>query len=141
MEAPNSDYRKVIEHGFAAAPFIRDLGITLKDCGPGWIEAELTLAERHLQQNGFPHGGLIATLADHCAGGATVTLCPPGHYALTLEFKTNFLKAARTSRLTCRADVLKPGKSFTVVEACVFAGDAAPVLLAKTTATLAIQGA
>ena len=141
MHTPNPDYRKAIEQGFAAAPFIRDLGITLKDCGPGWIEAELSLSERHLQQNGFPHGGLIATLADHCAGGAAVTLCPPGQFALTLEFKTNFLKAAKTSYLTCRADVLKHGKSFSVVEACVYAAEGAPVLLAKTTATLAIMGA
>jgi len=139
MQASNPDYRATIEQGFVAAPFVRDLGITLKECGPGWIEAELILAERHLQQNGFPHGGLIATLADHCAGGAAVTLCPPGRFALTIEFKTNFLKAARASRLTCRADVLKHGRSFSVVEACVFADEATPVLLAKTTATLAVM--
>lgn len=139
MQAPNPAYRQVIEAGFVGANFVRELGITLKDCGPGWVEACLTLESRHLQQHGFPHGGLIATMADHCAGGAAMTLCAPGQYVLTLEFKTNFLKTTKAARLLCRADVLKPGKAFSVVEACVFADDGEPVLLSKTTATLAVM--
>lgn len=139
MQAPNPAYRQVIEAGFAGANFVRELGITLKDCGAGWVEASLVLEPRHLQQHGFPHGGLIATMADHCAGGAAMTLCAVGQYVLTLEFKTNFLKTTKATRLLCRADVLKPGKAFSVVEACVFADDGEPVLLSKTTATLAVM--
>lgn len=139
MQAANPAYRQIIEAGFAGAHFVRELGITLKDCGPGWVEASLTLETRHLQQNGFPHGGLIATLADHCAGGAAMTLCPSGQYVLTLEFKTNFLKTTKAKQLLCRADVLKPGKTFSVVEASVFADDGVRVLLSKTTATLAVM--
>ena len=141
LQAVNPDYRVRIEQGFARANFIRHLGIALVDCGPGWVDAALLLKEDHWQQNGFPHGGLIATLADHCAGGAAMTLCRHEQYVLTLEFKTNFLRAVRCAKLACRAEVLKPGKAFSVVESCVFANDGERILLSKTIATLAVMSA
>lgn len=141
MQTSDAAYKAIMEEGFAKANFIRELGMRPTGIGPGWVEAELDVDERHCQQNGFPHGGLIATMADHCAGGAAMTLCGPGQFVLTLEFKTNFLRAVKTGRLACRAEVLKPGKAFSVVEASVYADDAERVLLAKTTATLAVMGA
>ncbi len=113
-------YRELVEHGFAAANFIQDLGIRLADCGPGWVEAELDILSRHLQQNGFIHAGVQTTLADHAAGAAAATLVADGQTVLTLEFKVNLLRPARSERLLCRAEVLKAGRQATVVEAEVF---------------------
>lgn len=113
-------YRELVEQGFAAANFIQDLGIRLVDCGPGWVEAELDIQPRHLQQNGFIHAGVQTTLADHAAGGAAATVLVDGSTVLTLEFKVNLLRPARSERLLCRAEVLKAGRQAAVVEAEVF---------------------
>jgi len=68
MEPRNSDYRQVIERGFATANFVQDVGIVLKECGPGWCETTLALQQRHLQQDAVVHAGVLGTMADHTAG-------------------------------------------------------------------------
>ena len=145
--APDSVHlRQMLEQGFKRAAFITDVGIQLIDCGPGWCEAGLALAPRHLQHTSVAHAGVITTLADHCAGGAAQTLMAPGEYVLTVEFKQNLLRAAsfanQGERLLCRATVLKPGRAFHVAESEVFLlkGDAR-TLVAKLTATLAVMKA
>jgi len=64
------DYRKALEQGFRNAPFVAHLGIELEAIGPGWCEAGLALQPWQLQQTGVAHAGVVATLADHCAGAA-----------------------------------------------------------------------
>ena len=129
----------LVKRGFEGAPFVRDVGLQFVACGPGWCEASLDLQPRHFQHTGVVHAGVITTLADHCAGGAAQLMCGPGDHVVTLEFKVNLLRPGLGARLTCRAEVLKPGKSFHVVEAQVFAHRGEDkVLVAKLNATLAV---
>jgi uncharacterized protein (TIGR00369 family) len=96
---------------------------------------------RHLQQDGFVHAGVQATIADHTAGAAAATLAASGHYVLTAEFKISLLRAAKGSHLTCVAKVLKAGNSLTVVESEVFCGTPGDTrLVSKATVTLAVVG-
>lgn len=129
----------LVKRGFEGAPFVADVGLRFVDCGPGWCEAALDLQPRHFQHTGVVHAGVITTLADHCAGGAGQLMCGPGQYVVTLEFKVNLLRPGIGERLSCRATVLKPGRSFHVVEADVFAhrGEAKS-LVARLNATLAV---
>jgi uncharacterized protein (TIGR00369 family) len=139
MQARNPDWRKFIEAGFADAAFVRDNGIELTDCGPGWCASALVLQARHLQQNGVAHGGLLATMADHTAGGAAATLLEPGSHAMTAELKLSMLRPARGARLECRAQVLKAGRALSFVEAEVYAVDGERrELVAKASATMAV---
>ena len=140
MESRNPDFRRVIEAVFDQAAFITDVGIELVDMGPGWCETTLPLAPRHLQQNGFVHAGVQATIADHTAGAASSTLVAADEYVLTLEFKINLLRAAKGDRLRCRAQVLKPGSRFTIVESEVYAQSAGrdDQLVSKATISLAV---
>ncbi len=105
---------------FAAAPFIRDLGLQLVAHGDGRCETRLALAERHLQQDGVVHAGVQATVADHTAGSAAATLIGGGQMVLTVEFKINLLRGARGDSLLCKAAVLKPGSRLSVVESEVY---------------------
>jgi len=133
--------RNAVEEIFTA-PFIAELGIRLIGSGPGWCETELVVARRHHQHHGFVHAGVIATLADHTAGGAATTLLAPGQLVLTAEFKINLLRPAGGERLSCRAVVLKPGKSLSVVESEVFdIATGQPRLVAKFLATMAVASA
>lgn len=75
-------------------------------------------------------------MADHTAGSAASTLIQPGQYVLTVEFKINLLRPAAGAKLRCKAQVLKPGKTLSIVESEVFTNK----LVSKATLTLAVLG-
>ncbi len=133
--------REELEQKFNAAPFVANLGIRLVTVGPGICETELDVERRHLQQDGYVHAGVQATMADHTAGGAAATLIEPGDIVLTAEFKINLLRAAKGERLTCRSKVLKPGSRLIVVESEVLCeNEETSKLVSKTTASIAVVG-
>lgn len=134
------DLQEALERGFRDAPFVAHLGMSLDGLGVGWCEASLPLQPWHGQQTGVVHAGVIAALADHCAGAAATTQLQVGQFVVTIEFKINLLRGARGERLACRATVLKPGQRFTVVEADVWADSAGQrTLVAKLNATMAVM--
>jgi uncharacterized protein (TIGR00369 family) len=127
---------------FDAAPFIADLGLDLESVGDGSCVTSLKLEERHLQQDGFVHAGVHATIADHSAGVAAATVLQDNRMVLSVEFKINLLRAAKGERLICRAAVLKPGRRFSVVESEVFCvAEGVETLVSKMTATIAFVSA
>jgi uncharacterized protein (TIGR00369 family) len=136
MAEPTLEQLKAI---FKRAPFIADLGIELESLGAGECTTSLTLQQRHLQQDGFVHAGVQATMADHTAGAAASTLAAEGRLVLTAEFGVKLLRAARGERLVCRAKVLKPGSQLVFVESEVFVVTAErEVLAAKASATMVV---
>lgn len=134
----NTDIGKLREL-FRRAPFIADLGMELESLGSGDCVTSLAVAPRHLQQNGFVHAGVLATMADHSAGAAAFTLCSGGNNVLTAEFKLSLLRAARGERLRCHSKVIKPGRRFSFAESevyCEFSGEER--LVAKASATIVV---
>jgi uncharacterized protein (TIGR00369 family) len=124
---------------FSRSAFTVDLGVQLSAVGPGWCETTLELQPRLLQQNGFVHAGVQATLADHTAGAAAATLLDDGFTVLSIEFKVNLLRPAVGARLRCRAQVLRGGRTISVVESEVYAvAGGRDKLCAKATVTLAV---
>jgi uncharacterized protein (TIGR00369 family) len=111
------DFKRAIEKGFSEAPFVHHLGVRMTDLGLGWCEGVLDLKPWHLQQTSVAHAGVLATLADHCAGAAATTQLADGEFVVTAEYKMNLLRGARGERLHCRAQVLKAGRTLSVVEA------------------------
>lgn len=139
MTVKNPDYAAETQRVFDQAPFIRALGVELLDFEPGSCDTQLLLTDQHLQQDGYVHAGVQATLADHTAGMAAATLIAPGQRVLTAEFKINLLRAASGARLRCKAVVLKPGRQLTVAESEVYCQQGErSVLVAKATVTLAV---
>ncbi|HSA58624.1 MAG TPA: PaaI family thioesterase [bacterium] len=133
--APDAGQERI----FSKAPFIRELGIRLKGLGSGWCESSLEIQPRHLQQDDVIHAGVMATMADHTAGGAAATLVKGGEIVLTIEFKINILRPARGRSLRCKAVVLRPGSRVTVAESEVFSQEGEKeVLVAKAMVTLAV---
>lgn len=124
---------------FEAAPFVSGMGIAVIRAEEGVCESALALETRHLQQSGVAHAGVLATIADHTAGGAAVTLLPAGKGIVSIEFKVNLLRPAAGESLRCRATVLKAGRTISVAESEVFAvKSGVEKLAAKATVTLAI---
>lgn len=139
MEHLNPELAGAVEGLFSRAPFITDLGLRLERFAPGWCETVLQVEPRHLQQDGWVHAGVQATVADHTAGAAGISLVPEGHTVVTAEFKVNLLRPASGPVLRCRSQVLRPGRRLIVVESEVSAERPdGPVLTAKATVTLAV---
>jgi uncharacterized protein (TIGR00369 family) len=61
-----------------------------------YAEVTLQLEAKHLNRNGGPHGGLLATLIDTACGYAGVHCTVPGNHrrALTLSLTTQFIGRA-----------------------------------------------
>jgi uncharacterized protein (TIGR00369 family) len=123
---------------FAGANFIAHLGISLDAVGEGWCEASMLVRPEHLQQHGYAHAGVIATLADHTAGGAARAATTPGWDVVTIEFKINYLRPAVGHRLVARGQTLRAGARVIVAEADVYAvDDSGRILVAKYLSSLA----
>jgi len=122
---------------FDKANFIRELGVSVTAAGDGWCETVLTVREQHRQQHGYVHAGVLATMADHTAGGACRSVSGERD-VITVEFKINFFRPATGEHLRCRAQVLRAGQSIIVAEAEVFSIEkAGEKLVAKLTETCA----
>lgn len=67
-----------------------------------------------LQFNGFFHGGVIAGLADHAAGGAVTTLMPEGRIGVTVDLHVNFLSPAKGETILAKAEAIQVGKTIAV---------------------------
>lgn len=111
--------RERIAPVFELAPFIQLLGYRLVDAGDGWVETSLDLEERHLQQHGYAHAGVVTTMADHTAGGAASTIVDAGSSVLTAELGIHLLRPANGAVLTCRGEVVKPGRTLIFAQADV----------------------
>lgn len=127
---------------FRAAPFVADLGLELESLFEGECVTVLRVAQRHLQQNGFIHAGVQATMADHTAGAAASTRIPGGCYVVTAEIKVSYLRAARGDQLRCRSKVLRSGRQLAFVESEVYCASAGKEdLVAKASVTMAVVSA
>ncbi|MBU2644991.1 PaaI family thioesterase [bacterium] len=120
------------EQGFPAF-----CGLEVKLMSLGYFEAHVEVRPEHMQQDGFVHAGLIATLADHTAGYAAYTTVSEAFAILTVEFKINYFKPAVGQKLICRSRVINGGKKIIVSESEVFSvGNAQEKLVSKATVTL-----
>ncbi len=137
---PEGPAAESVESIFYQANFIRDLDIRLDKVSEGVCETSLVVQDRLRQQHGFVHGGVIATMADHTAGGAARSVSGDKD-VLTVEFKINYLRPAIGDYLRCTASVLRGGKTVIVAEALVYAATAGKeTLVAKLTETLFLAG-
>ena len=132
-EAPGLEAR--IRRKLTGQRFMHLIGADLTAIAPGRVEAELALGEQHLQQRGFAHGGLIATLADLVAGFAGITLIPDNFGLVTSDLKISYLHPGVGQRLKAIGWVLKAGRRLQFCEAEVWCDG---LLIAKASATMAV---
>lgn len=122
--APNPDYESTVRASFARQAFMATLGARLERVGPGEVEVSLPFSPQHTQQDGFLHAGALAAVADSACGYSALTLAPPDHEVLAVEFKINLLRPATAPRFLACARVIRAGRTLTVALAEVFAVEA-----------------
>ena len=128
-----------IRHTLEGQGFARLVGAKVIAIEPGVVVMALDRRPEVLQQAGLFHGGVIAYLVDNATTAAAATMIDRAtRSVITAEYKLNLLAPSRGDRLTCRAEVVKPGRSLTVVEAKVHCRvDGAEKLVAVALATIA----
>src|SRR5258708_34438981 len=142
MNPLNPSFARDVADSFARQPIMKLIGAGLSLVEPGVVEIALPYRADLLQQDGYLHAGIITTIADSACGYAAYTLMPAGSNVLSVEFKINLLRPAQGETFVARADVIKPGRTLTVVRGDVFAltGDD-KVLVATMQGTMIRVGA
>ena len=123
MNPLNPSFAEDVARSFAQQPIMNLIGATLSLVEPGVVEIILPYRADLAQQNGYLHAGIVTTIADTACGYAAFTLMPAGSNVLSVEFKVNLLRPAQGVEFVARAEVIKAGRTLTVVRADVFGID------------------
>lgn len=119
---------------------MRTLGVSITDLGPGWIELQFDHHEDFTQQHGFKHAGAIATALDSACGYAAFSLMPADAVVLTVEYKINLLRPAKSERYRASAAVVKPGRTLTVCTGAVTPADSEEQIAVMTATLMTLIG-
>lgn len=119
-EPRNPAFAEEIKQSFAKQTVMRLIGAKLARIEPGIVEITLPDRADLSQQNGYLHAGILTTIADSACGYAAYSLMPPNSQVLSVEFKVNLLRPAKGETFLASAEVVKSGKTLTVVRADVF---------------------
>ena len=120
-QASNPTFVDEVQESFARQTIMSLIGGELTRVEPGVIEITLPYRADLTQQHGYVHAGIITTIADSACGYAAYTLMPPGSDVLAVEFKVNLLRPAKGETFVACAEVVKSGRTLTVVRADVHA--------------------
>lgn len=108
----------------AQSRFSELLGIQEGEETPERAVSTMRITRELANRNGVLHGGALMSLIDHCAGTLAFALCPPEMTNVTLEAKTNFLRAARVDdTVTAVATALHAGRTTLLVQVITTRGD------------------
>jgi len=121
MNPLNPNFATEVRSSFAQQPIMNLLGASLASVEPGVVEIVLPYRADLAQHHGYLHAGVVTTIADSACGYAAYTLMPAGSDVLSVEFKVNLLRPAQGEMFVARAEVIKAGRTLTVVSADVFA--------------------
>ena len=124
-QALNPAFAEEIKQSFAKQTIMGLIGAVLTRVEPGIIEITLPYRADLAQQHGYLHAGIVTTIADSACGYAAYTLMPPNTEVLSVEFKVNLLRPAKGELFLASAEVVKSGRTLTVVRADVFSLDQA----------------
>ena len=120
-KATNPTFVEEVKESFIKQTIMTLIGGELTRVEPGVIEISLPYRADLTQQHGYVHAGIITTIADSACGYAAYTLMPPGSDVLAVEFKVNLMRPAKGETFVARAEVVKSGRTLTVVKAEVHA--------------------
>ena len=123
FEPKDPDYAERVRASFARQGAMKTIGATLVSVEPGRVVIELPWAQELTQQHGFLHAGMVAAAMDTACGYAGFSLMPADAAVLTIEYKINLLAPAKGQRFRMEADVVKPGRTISVVEGIAYAID------------------
>ena len=127
-EALTPEQEQRIREAFRGVPFARFLGIELGKMKRGAATLHLEIRDELRRNNGFTHGGVVASLADTAAAFAIMTLLEPSETTTTIDLTIHYLRPLVKGRATAEARVVRAGRRVLVISVDVL--DDAKVLAA-----------
>ena len=124
-----------IKQSFDRQGLMKTFNAKLISVEKGQVKISCEFSENLTQQHGFFHAGVATSIADSACGYAALTMLTGSFEVLTIEFKVNFLKPAKTNKLIAIGKVLQAGKTLTVCDGFVYE-ESETKLIAKMTATI-----
>ncbi len=126
---------------FGKNHFSHTLGIEMLLANNGRCIVRLPVRPDHLQNAGFVHGGILATLADVAMGFAASSAVGEDRHVLTGELKISYLNPAIHPLMEARGTVLKAGRKIVFTEGEIWGCDAsgqALSLVAKSSSSMVV---
>lgn len=120
MRTADPNFERRSRENFESQEFMQHLDVKMSELKPGYCELEVASHPEWMQQHGFVHGGILATIADVAGGYAAFSLIRPEATNVTVEIKVNLVSPADGEKLVARGTVLKPGKALTICRSDVF---------------------
>lgn len=124
-----------IKQSFDRQGLMKTFNAKLISVEQGEVKISCEFSEKLTQQHGFFHAGVATSIVDSACGYAALTMLKGNSEVLTIEFKINFLKPAKTNKLIAIGKVLQSGKTLTVCDGFVY-DETETKLIAKMTATI-----
>jgi uncharacterized protein (TIGR00369 family) len=119
--AKDPGYAQRVRESFARQGAMALIGAELTELAPGYCAISIRPRPEILQQHGYVHAGIVATIVDSAGGYAGFTLFPADSSVLTVEFKLNLLAPATGDRLVAEGFVIKPGRTLAITRGEVHA--------------------
>ena len=92
------------------------IGMRMIAAEPGRVTFELDAGPEHSSPPGTLHGGILCDLADAAMGCANLSQLEEGETFATVELKINFLKPVWTGRLSAVGEMLKAGRTLSLLD-------------------------
>jgi uncharacterized protein (TIGR00369 family) len=119
--ASDPGFAQRVRASFARQGAMALIGAEMTALAPGYCAISIRPRPEILQQHGYVHAGIVATLVDSAGGFAGFTLFPADSSVLTVEYKLNLLAPATGDRLVAEGFVVKPGRTLVITRGEVHA--------------------
>jgi uncharacterized protein (TIGR00369 family) len=116
MPPADADFAARVRASFERQAVMRTLGAALAEVHAGRVVIAMAHQPGLCQQHGFLHAGIVSTALDSACGYAAFSLMPADAAVLTIEFKVNLLAPARGPDFRFEGEVVKAGRTISVVE-------------------------
>jgi uncharacterized protein (TIGR00369 family) len=108
--------QRIISGEVPGAAVAELIGMRMIAAEPGRVTFELDAGPEHSSPPGTLHGGILCDLADAAMGCANLSQLEEGETFATVELKINFLKPVWTGRLSAVGEVLKAGRTLSLLD-------------------------
>ena len=122
----------------SASEFHTWAGMEVVEASTGEVTVAMEVLDRHINLQGFVHGGMLAILADTACGLSIRSAMEAGRLHVTTDLDIHYLAPAEPGRLLGRGKAIKVGRSLAFAEVSI--EDAEGRLLARAQSRFSVSG-
>lgn len=120
FQSKDPDFESKIRQRLSGQYFMHLIGFDLVEIKAGKVVGEMAIEQKHLQQYGFVHGGVTATILDITMGFAAYSLMPLGKGVVTANISVDYLNPGDGDKIIAVGEVEKPGGKMVFTAGKVF---------------------